>query len=95
MWPFTLYRDMLKLGSSRHWQDAMEVMTGQREMRADALLEYFRPLQVWLEEQNKGYDVTWDDECPGSRMAGVARISGSVTIITGIIGLSLCVLIYL
>lgn len=48
---------MLQLGSSRPWPDAMEVLTGQRNMDASALLEYFRPLQKWLEAENKKNEV--------------------------------------
>nr|ATU82846.1 secreted Angiotensin-converting enzyme-like protein [Pristhesancus plagipennis] len=44
---------MLKMGSSKPWQDAMEVMTGQRDMDASALVQYFSPLYEWLKEQNK------------------------------------------
>ena len=34
-------------------------LTGQREMDATAILEYFAPLQKWLEEQNKGQQCGW------------------------------------
>lgn len=44
---------MLAMGSSRPWQDAMEKLTGQRTMDAQGLVEYFKPLQDWLTEQNK------------------------------------------
>ncbi|KAF2896394.1 hypothetical protein ILUMI_09783 [Ignelater luminosus] len=44
---------MLQLGSSRPWPDAMQALTGQREMDASGLLEYFKPLQKYLEEENK------------------------------------------
>ena len=50
---------MLSLGASKPWQDALEQLTGQREMDATAILEYFAPLQKWLEEQNKGQDCGW------------------------------------
>lgn len=40
------------MGSSRHWQDAFEVITGQRKMDAGPLLEYFQPLMDWLSEEN-------------------------------------------
>ncbi len=50
--------DMLKLGSSRPWQDAMEQLTGQRRMSADGILSYFRPLMEWLKKEN-------EDECLG------------------------------
>ncbi|XP_054767848.2 angiotensin-converting enzyme-like [Lytechinus pictus] len=44
---------MLSLGKSRPWPEAMEALTGQREMKADAILEYFRPLMEWLEKTNE------------------------------------------
>jgi len=53
------YAKMLSLGASKPWQDALEQLTGQREMDATAILEYFAPLQKWLEEQNKGQDCGW------------------------------------
>ena len=34
-------------------------LTGEREMDAGAILEYFAPLQEWLEEQNKGQTCGW------------------------------------
>jgi len=60
---------MLELGSSKQWPEAMQVITGQREMDASALLEYFQPLHDWLRRQNEGYDVTWADECPPGSFA--------------------------
>jgi hypothetical protein len=32
--------------------DAMEAMTGQRDVLATPLLNYFEPLRVWLEAKN-------------------------------------------
>lgn len=40
------------MGASRPWMDAMEALTGQREMSTRPLLNYFRPLQEWLEKEN-------------------------------------------
>lgn len=56
------YRNMLKMGSSKPWPDAMEVLTGQREMKADGLLEYFRPLHEWLKAENQrtGEFIGWE-----------------------------------
>jgi peptidyl-dipeptidase A len=51
--------DMLEMGASRPWQDALEALTGQREMDATAIRDYFAPLQKWLDEQNKGKPVGW------------------------------------
>ncbi len=45
---------MLSLGASKPWPDALETMTGQRQMDGSALLEYFQPLQGWLKQQNQG-----------------------------------------
>ena len=44
--------DMLALGKSKPWPDAMEAITGQRGMSADAILQYFQPLMEWLEKEN-------------------------------------------
>ena len=51
--------DMLEMGSSRPWQEALEKLTGSKEMDATAILDYFAPLQKWLDEQNKGRNCGW------------------------------------
>ena len=43
---------MLKLGSSVPWPDALERMTGQRQMSALPLVKYFEPLMEYLEKDN-------------------------------------------
>jgi len=50
---------MLEMGSSKPWQDALEAMTGQREMDATAIIDYFAPLKTWLDEQNKERQCGW------------------------------------
>ena len=50
---------MLALGQSRPWPEALETLTGQRQMDATAIRDYFAPLQKWLDEQNKGKPVGW------------------------------------
>ena len=50
---------MLELGQSRPWQDALVTLTGQREMDARAIIDYFAPLQEWLDEQNKSEKLGW------------------------------------
>jgi peptidyl-dipeptidase A len=50
---------MLELGASKPWPDALTALTGQREMDASAMLEYFTPLRQWLREQNKGQKCGW------------------------------------
>jgi peptidyl-dipeptidase A len=50
---------MLTMGASKPWPDALQAFTGTREMSGAALLEYFRPLQAWLDEQNRGRQCGW------------------------------------
>jgi peptidyl-dipeptidase A len=52
-------RQTLEMGASRPWPEAMEALTGHRQMDAGALLDYFAPLRTWLDEQNKGERVEW------------------------------------
>jgi len=47
------------MGSSKPWQDALEAMTGQREMDATAIIDYFAPLKTWLDEQNQSRQCGW------------------------------------
>jgi peptidyl-dipeptidase A len=43
---------MLEMGASKPWPEALNVVTGSDKMDAKAVLDYFAPLQVWLDEQN-------------------------------------------
>ncbi|MCG9963391.1 M2 family metallopeptidase [Shewanella cutis] len=44
---------MLELGSSQPWPVALKEVTGTETMDANAVLDYFAPLKIWLDEQNK------------------------------------------
>ena len=50
---------MLAMGLSRPWPEALEALTGERQLDAGAILDYFAPLKTWLDEQNKGQRVGW------------------------------------
>jgi peptidyl-dipeptidase A len=50
---------LLQAGKSKPWQETLFDLTGQREMDATALLEYFAPLKTWLEKENKGQSCGW------------------------------------
>ncbi len=50
---------MLRLGQSRPWPDALETLTGSREMDATAILDYFAPLKTWLDRQTKDAPKGW------------------------------------
>jgi peptidyl-dipeptidase A len=51
---------MLSMGKSRPWPDALEAISGQRQMDATAILDYFAPLKKWLDEQNQGEKAGWE-----------------------------------
>jgi peptidyl-dipeptidase A len=52
---------MLAMGASKPWPEALEILTGEKQMDASALADYFAPLKTWLDEQNKAnhYPVGW------------------------------------
>ncbi|XP_059823680.1 angiotensin-converting enzyme 2 isoform X1 [Hypanus sabinus] len=57
--------NMLKLGSSKPWTEALWQVTGQTRMNATPLLNYFEPLYTWLKKDNQnnarfvGWDTNW------------------------------------
>ncbi|HHN74423.1 MAG TPA: peptidase M2 family protein [Acidobacteria bacterium] len=50
---------MLAMGRSRPWPEALETLTGSRQMDASAVKDYFAPLMGWLEQQNQGRNCGW------------------------------------
>ncbi len=52
---------MLKLGVSRPWQEALETMTGSKQMDATAIIDYFAPLKKFMDDElsKKGVKVGW------------------------------------
>ncbi len=50
---------MLSMGKSKPWPDALEAISGQRQMDATAIVDYFAPLKKWLDEQNQGEKPGW------------------------------------
>jgi peptidyl-dipeptidase A len=50
---------MMALGASRPWPEALALVTGERQMDATAMLEYFAPLHEWLKKQNEGRTCGW------------------------------------
>jgi peptidyl-dipeptidase A len=51
--------DMLELGQSKTWQDALVTLTGSNQMDASAIMTYFAPLKSWLDEQNQDRTCGW------------------------------------
>lgn len=74
-------REMLKLGASKPWKEAMKVMTGEPGMSTMALREYFEPLERWLKEENRkdGVEIGWgetrvDDLCSSKSSSGSSLV---------------------
>jgi len=53
-------RNMLALGQSKPWQDAFEALTGDRALSGRSILNYYKPLQDWLEKENQGRSCGWE-----------------------------------
>jgi len=53
--------DMLALGSSLPWPQALQKLTGTEKMSTQPILEFFKPLQAWLEAENarNGETIGW------------------------------------
>jgi peptidyl-dipeptidase A len=49
---------MLEMGVSRPWPEALAAL-GESKMDATAILDYFAPLQTWLEKENRGQKCGW------------------------------------
>ena len=64
------FAKMLQAGSSRPWPEVLEEMTGSKKLDASAIVEYFKPLEVWLDQQIEenaipvGWNSTIDDFFP-------------------------------
>lgn len=51
--------EMMKLGISKPWPQALKKVTGSSQMDATAIRDYFAPLEGWLKEQNKNLKCGW------------------------------------
>ena len=47
------FQQMLEMGTSKPWPEALKAVTGEERLDATAMLEYFAPLKTWLDEQNR------------------------------------------
>jgi peptidyl-dipeptidase A len=52
-------RKALALGASQPWPQALEALTGETQMDASAMADYFAPLKAWLDRQNEGRKTGW------------------------------------
>jgi peptidyl-dipeptidase A len=51
--------NILKKGSTEDWRKVLKEATGE-DISTRAMVEYFKPLQSWLEKENKGRQIGWD-----------------------------------
>ncbi|NXV17713.1 ACE2 enzyme, partial [Cepphus grylle] len=69
-------RELLELGRSKPWTQALESVTGEKYMNAAPLLHYFEPLYKWLQKNNSGRYIGWKtDWSPYLNNAIKVRIS--------------------
>ncbi|MBI1186108.1 MAG: peptidase M2 family protein [Alphaproteobacteria bacterium] len=54
------FNAMMEMGQSRPWPDALEAFTGTRQMDGSSMVNYFRPLMSWLENENRGRQCGWE-----------------------------------
>ena len=52
-------KGVLEKGATEDWRKVLKDATGE-DLSTRAMVEYFKPLQKWLEEQNKGRQVGWN-----------------------------------
>lgn len=52
-------QEMLAMGLSKPWPEALKALTGEERMDATAMLDYFAPLKEWLDKQTAGKPVGW------------------------------------
>lgn len=46
-------KQMLAIGLSKPWPEALKTMTGEGKMDATAIIDYFAPLKQWLDAENQ------------------------------------------
>jgi len=55
----TWLNNILKKGGTEDWRKVLKDATGE-DLSTRAMVDYFKPLMAWLEEQNKGRQIGWD-----------------------------------
>jgi peptidyl-dipeptidase A len=50
---------IMRRGATRDWRTILRDATGE-DLSTRAMVEYFRPLQEWLEKENAGREVGWE-----------------------------------
>jgi len=50
---------IMRQGGTPDWRRVLRDATGE-DLSTRAMVEYFRPLEQWLEKQNRGREIGWD-----------------------------------
>lgn len=53
------FNALLEKGASQPWKETLAAFTGENDIDASAIRDYFAPLNAWLTEQNKGQACGW------------------------------------
>ena len=67
-------RNMMTWGYSQHWTKTLLQFTGDSRYNTTALLDYFKPLESYLDEYLSNRSITpgWNEsECPLAPMLGI------------------------
>jgi hypothetical protein len=51
--------NILKKSATKDWRKVLKETTGE-DISTRAMMQYFKPLMSWLEEQNKGRQIGWE-----------------------------------
>jgi len=51
--------NILKKDAPKDWRKVLKETTGE-DISTRAMVEYFKPLMRWLEEQNTGQQIGWE-----------------------------------
>jgi peptidyl-dipeptidase A len=52
-------RRLMERGATEDWRRVLREATGE-DLSTRAMVEYFRPLMAWLQEQNRGRQIGWE-----------------------------------
>jgi peptidyl-dipeptidase A len=52
-------RGIMRKGGTEDWRKVLREATGE-ELSTRPMVEYFKPLMVWLQEQNRGRAIGWE-----------------------------------
>ncbi len=56
-------RDIMQKGATEDWHKVLRDATGE-DLSTRAMKDYFQPLMAWLQEQNKGRPIGWENPLP-------------------------------